>query len=1202
VGCAGIFPGYCIKPLSEQGVSYILSTASALLVAEKLSSGGYLTRAPIRIDLTGKFWGNSFFMPANTLINFPGEPRNLSITAINPSKGMVEAQNDETLVAEYPKPVNGSTWAMTMLSNVLYLNPSGIMFAPGGTLFFHVLDAGEKDWAVYKWNEQQGKWMKMDVKSSPGGQILIYNATSFSSYVVMAPRLITPINAEDTGFAKDLMVIIIVFPTLLIICFAIGMLMCWKRKFAVEPTKKPEEKYAERPNFLEELSGSPKHEYATPYHAIGLQQTANSRFTTLTELAEILDLDQELQMISVSNDQRRYNETHAKVQNRLEHWLVGADFETSHSGSDRRLEVSSWLKKKDSVDMQSPVASRNVPDLGSPGPRRLTLPSSMKSSKKPVTSKDLSAPGIISSRDLSVPQTLKLAVSETKMMQGLGVDHDGEGSASTRSSYDMDLKESDLITAFEFGRISAINPRTSPNLTVPRMSPHPGVFSPEVMARRQLPQVAHKHDTVETLRATTPHASARQPSPSFTLPSFRGMPSLTRSEHRSSQFDASAGHPRHPRTSTPPPSAKSDLNIQRPSAERAMEMEKVLAPPQAAKPDFKIQSPAALTRSEHRSSQFDASAGHPRHPRTSMPAPSAKSDLNIQRPAAERAKEMEKVLAPPQSAKPDFKIQPPAAKRAKEMEKALELLSTVFADVQSQAQIERAKARQAALRLRDQEEEMLGHTVDHTVYTINNSRELSSNDDTSWQELDELELADSNFSKVASSPLRSALAHGTASFRGHRVEDSLAMMRLGGIEAARFSTIPSKRIISERDSERDRDRQRDGERERDDKTERKRDAIREREEGEKQRVRQTATKREEDRQNHTEREREKNRGRKRDRGRQEDIESGKERNVSPIFDMRYQVEQRASEAISKWGRHNPSDISRIPLDARPSGRASASLNLPQPPATLARPHPVNLPSKATFMDPDDLPWPRARSNSPQPHSIRTNLPSTVQETGSMTGNFGEAVTAHRYRLPTRTASTPHEGQAGRSEESPLRRTPSEGQGGRSEDSPVWRTQQPGASPTFVSPTFVYESGPDYAISPRFSAQADAFEFGLKPESPASSPQVRPKRRGGVQVEALVQVTDDFGVQPSSGGRAGIEARLSPEIVSRKTRRSSTPPDIVGGATSDFDLSHFVRTERRRSRTPPGIVGGAVADYDIPQVHSPLFSVRPGTRQFLGLDL
>ena len=160
---------------------------------------------------------------------------------------------------------------MTMLSNVLYLNPSGIMFAPGGTLFFHVSDAGEKDWAVYKWNEQQVKWMKMDVKSSPSGQILIYNTTSFSSYVVMAPRLITPINAQDTtGFAKDLMVIIIVFPTLLIICFAIGMLMCWKRKFSVEPTQKLEEKYVERPNFLEVLSGSPKHEYATAafvYHS-----------------------------------------------------------------------------------------------------------------------------------------------------------------------------------------------------------------------------------------------------------------------------------------------------------------------------------------------------------------------------------------------------------------------------------------------------------------------------------------------------------------------------------------------------------------------------------------------------------------------------------------------------------------------------------------------------------------------------------------------------------------------------------------------------------------------------------------------------------------------------------------------------------------------------------------------------------------------
>ena len=216
----------------------------------------------------------------------------------------------------------------------------------------------------------------------------------------------------------------------------------------------------------------------------------------------------------------------------------------------------------------------------------------------------------------------------------------------------------------------------------------------------------------------------------------------------------------------------------------------------------------------------------------------------------------------------------------------------------------------------------------------------------------------------------------------------------------------------------------------------------------------------------------------------------------------------------------------------------------------------------------------------------------------MTEKFGESVTAHRYRLPTRTASTQHEGQTGRSEESPLWRTPSEGQGGRLEDSPVWRTQQPGA----LSPTFVYESGPDYAISPRFSTRTDAFEFGLKPESPASSPQVRPKLRGGVQVEALVQMTDDFGVQPSSGSRTGIEARLSPEIVRRKTRRSSTPPDIVGGATSDFDLSHFVRTERRRSRTPPDIVGGAVADYDIPQVHSPLFSVRPGTRQFLGLDL
>ena len=239
VGCAGIFVGFCT--VVAKGVSRIQATASALLVAEQISDREYLTKLPMRIDLTGKFNGNGLEVAAETLATFAGDVNNVSITAIIPSQSMVEAQKERKLVEGYS---NEGKWSMTMLSPVLYLSPSGMTFAPGASLFFRVpANVKDKNWAVYKWNDPKAMWMKVDANSSLNQDHITLKTTSFSSYVVMAP---TPADPDESGSVSALdrssLILIIVLACLFLICIAMCTWMCWKRNVFIEadsPQQKP---------------------------------------------------------------------------------------------------------------------------------------------------------------------------------------------------------------------------------------------------------------------------------------------------------------------------------------------------------------------------------------------------------------------------------------------------------------------------------------------------------------------------------------------------------------------------------------------------------------------------------------------------------------------------------------------------------------------------------------------------------------------------------------------------------------------------------------------------------------------------------------------------------------------------------------------------------------------------------------------------
>lgn len=264
VGCAGEFVGDCAT--ISAGVSRIQSTASGMLIAERISNTQFLTKEATHIHLKGKFRGNSLLMASETLVEFPGEPNNISITAIVPSQSMVAAQQDIELLADRVDPKNGSKWEMTMLSPVLYLGPSGVRFAPEASIYFRVLMTQKTPWSVYKWDREQAKFKQINGNSSlsSDGTTVIFNSTSFSSYVVMAPKLADPERSDSNEagpiLTQDILVMIGVFPTTFLLCCAVCLWMCWKRDVfqqVPQPSKKTPAKRMADSSALQTISGSP---------------------------------------------------------------------------------------------------------------------------------------------------------------------------------------------------------------------------------------------------------------------------------------------------------------------------------------------------------------------------------------------------------------------------------------------------------------------------------------------------------------------------------------------------------------------------------------------------------------------------------------------------------------------------------------------------------------------------------------------------------------------------------------------------------------------------------------------------------------------------------------------------------------------------------------------------------------------------------
>ena len=212
---------------------------------------------------------------------------------------------------------------------------------------------------------------------------------------------------------------------------------------------------------------------------------------------------------------------------------------------------------------------------------------------------------------------------------------------------------------------------------------------------------------------------------------------------------------------------------------------------------------------------------------------------------------------------------------------------------------------------------------------------------------------------------------------------------------------------------------------------------------------------------------------------------------SPIFSMRSRIEQRTSEAVSKWTRKSPPDMVLARGEASSMSVNPERIQSPIPPARRS-------------------PMPAADIELPAEHTMRFAVPSNVLQP--------------------------------RSPSSLLRSSPTHGYSVRS--------HQPTATP----PKFVYEAGGDYALSPAihtpriFTSTWDDFSA---PQMPSLRRVDVPSVSLGTRVEAggsghrrrisqdLLTVADDFS---------------QPTIEANRRSRFSSMSELVGTGFSDYQVS------------------------------------------------
>jgi len=917
VGCAGVFQGYCAK---IDGVSRIQSTASGLLVAEQISETEYLTKQPIRIELSGNFIGNSVTVAAETLIDFPEGPMNISVSALIPSQSMIEAQKNEALVKKLANPKNGSKWTMMMVSSILYLSPSGIKFAPDATIFFRVaVNADQRPWAVYRWNDKDSTWTETTGNASLNSGIVMYNSTGFSSYAVMAPTLVVSDKPDSTVFVtKDMLIIFIVFPSLLLICLAICMWMFWKRDVVFQappPMQKSLKKELERSNVLELLPGLNEHDASV---RSGNPMEALVRLEALeSHKAETGDWLRFVLKTPMGNVDLESNGTQGTTQYltpaRPGRPLVRPEVDSPHPANFAALSNFVLISTAGNIELTTSEFS-DVKHADGKEVRTVFL-TPLKRPRGKV------ADDVSSSAHQESPATLQATIRTGAF----------DTQVSTSSSRPM---VTDRNSNFE-DRLDKFDSADSEDI--------------DSDYRQGGPEdsfAIHKKAPVNVQSPVASHNAPDLGSPVPRRPKTqqRTVPAQNKEKISSSQSGRSRKHTR-------------DLSVPESmwQTSGAKDRDKPRETPQHTAPHYNtlqhtathLPARQAVNISEPRGGRaplFAADTGEVDvderiglYMRSSPSRIRASPDLSVPllsphrqytgvlslRASAPRhltpASKVRAIRGTPKLLKPHVNIDTPAAKRAKEMERALELLSSAFADAQSQVQDEQARARDTALNLvKTQHTEELGQTVNHTVYTVYTNSQDSSlsspgyedgNDDESWQEQEADDhaslyhaslyhpLAGANTNRNPVMGALAAIHQQPTALAPRGVREDVSMP----LDVSMPSTPPSRKVPRSPPKKR-----------------------------------------------------------------------------SPVLEMRVQVEHQAGQAASRWAQASLSEMSRMPAD-QPSSRASASLRSLPPPLTPGRAvsaasaatH-VQLPAEQTmrFM----LPGHYSHRHLPASHSPRSISP------------------------------------------------------------------------------------------------------------------------------------------------------------------------------------------------------------------------------------
>ena len=215
-GCAGMFEGVCT--MIGGGVTNILSTASGQLRIEETASGQFLTTELLRVQMIGDFSGNGLIVQTKSLIKFPERASNLSVSALVPSPKMIAAYENK---------------ALAPVSSFLHLGPSGIEFVPPAKIFFKLLpDAMQRNWSVYKWNDTDSNWARVAGTTNINGPSIEFQSKSFSSYVLLAPGRQIPllsIEKSDSNW-KDYVLIAVVVPCSTLLCIISCVCACILRR------------------------------------------------------------------------------------------------------------------------------------------------------------------------------------------------------------------------------------------------------------------------------------------------------------------------------------------------------------------------------------------------------------------------------------------------------------------------------------------------------------------------------------------------------------------------------------------------------------------------------------------------------------------------------------------------------------------------------------------------------------------------------------------------------------------------------------------------------------------------------------------------------------------------------------------------------------------------------------------------------------